>query len=74
MQSSIILTDGNEWTDESAPTGAFDVVVASVLYRKQEDPDRQKRMDDLIQGIAAGDWFVSMECLLRHFDYAVADE
>jgi hypothetical protein len=70
--ASSILSDGKEWTADTAPSDPFDIVVASVLYRKQEDPDRQKRMDDLIQGIAAGDWFVSMECLLVHFDYAVA--
>jgi hypothetical protein len=56
---------------EEMPAGPFDVVVASVLYRKQENADRQQRMNDLIQGIGDGNWFVSMECLLKQFDYAI---
>ena len=45
--------------------------MASVLYLKWDNPDFQKRIDDLIAGIARGQWFVSMECLLRNFDYAL---
>jgi hypothetical protein len=69
--SSNILADGKPVPADGPVPDSFDVVVGSVLYRKWEKPDLQKRMDDLISGIARGEWFVSMECLLRNFDYAV---
>ena len=49
----------------------FDIVVASVLWKEWDDPELQTRMDDIIDNISKGNWFVSMECLLKNFDYAV---
>jgi hypothetical protein len=72
--SQLAEFDGNPIDDGAGVPTAFDVVVASVLYRKWESPELQRRMDDLIKGIAAGEWYVSMECLLRNFDYALRAE
>lgn len=49
----------------------FDIVVGSVLYKTWSDPELQDRMNKLIAEIGEGKWCVSMECLFRHFDYAV---
>lgn len=71
--ASIVLDENGNILDDNAEQlpDMFDIVVASVLYKKWEDPALQERMDNLISGIARGEWFVSMECLFRNFDYAV---
>lgn len=51
----------------------FEIVVGSVLYRAWSDPDLQSRINNIIAGITNGEWFVSMECLFRNFDYAIID-
>jgi uncharacterized coiled-coil DUF342 family protein len=56
--------------DEDVPD-AFDIIVGSVLYRSWSDQELQDRMNKIIEGIAKGEWFVSMECLFRNFDYAM---
>lgn len=55
--------------DELPPK--FHLVTGAVLYKHWQTPELQKRMDDLLAGIAKGEWFVSMECLFRGFDYAL---
>lgn len=49
----------------------FEVVAGAVLYRAWSDEKLRQRMDDIIEGIKAGEWFVSMECLFKDFDYAL---
>lgn len=49
----------------------FEIIVGSVLYSAWSDKDRQERMSKIIAGIMNGDWFVSMECLIPDFDYAI---
>ncbi len=71
---SSLFVDGEPVEDNGTVPESFDIVVASVLYRKWESPDLQRRMDGLLAGIAKGEWFVSMECLLRNFDYALRSE
>lgn len=61
-----IIPDNTELTPE-----IYDIVVASVLYKKWDDPQLQERMDSIIEGTTKGEWFVSMECLFRNFDYAI---
>lgn len=50
---------------------SFDVVVGSVIYKRWENKERQTKINELLQGIASGDWFVSMECIFPNFDYAL---
>lgn len=71
--ASIVLDSDGNIVDDNAEQlpDMYDIIVASVLYKKWEDPALQERMDNLIKGISLGEWFVSMECLFRNFDYAV---
>lgn len=71
--ASIVLDSNGNIIDDNAEQlpEIYDIIVASVLYKKWEDPALQERMDNLIEGISRGEWFVSMECLFRNFDYAV---
>ena len=48
----------------------FDIITSAVLYNSWSDPERQERMEAIIEEIQQGKWFVSMECLFRGFDYA----
>lgn len=50
----------------------FDIVTSSVLYRAWPQDELQQRMDKICEEIPQGKWFVSMECLFRNFDYALA--
>lgn len=73
MTASIVLDHNGEVipdTIESTPD-SFDIAVASVLYTQWSSPELQERMDKIIAGIRNGEWYVSMECLFRGFDYAV---
>jgi hypothetical protein len=47
----------------------FDSVVGSVIYRRWESEEKQTRINKIIAEIR--DWFVSMECIFPHFDYAI---
>lgn len=73
MTASIVLDSKGEVIPDSVDTvpTTFDIAVASVLYAQWGDPELQERMDKIIAGIANDEWFVSMECLFRGFDYAV---
>jgi hypothetical protein len=51
----------------------YHIVVASVIYKQWQDPAYQKRAQDLIAQIEAGQKYVSMECIFHGFDYAVVD-
>jgi len=55
---------------EEAPE-QFEIVTGAVIYKSWSSLERRERMDDLIQEIEEGKWFVSMECLFNNFDYAV---
>jgi len=50
---------------------SFDLISGGVLYKVWDDEELQSRMDQLIAGIEAGEWFVSMECLFPTFDYGL---
>jgi hypothetical protein len=50
---------------------AFHIVTPAVLYKYWEKSKLQERMDQLLAGIAKGEWFVSMEALFTGFDYAL---
>jgi hypothetical protein len=49
----------------------FHILTGAVIYRALSDPDSQAKIEELISEIEAGQWYVSMECLFRGFDYAV---
>lgn len=49
----------------------FHIVNGSVLYVHSSDPERQKLMEQTVAEIKQGEWYVSMECLFRGFDYGV---
>lgn len=49
------------------------IICSAVIYKKWGDKEKQKEINRIIADIANGDWFVSMECLFKDFDYAVFD-
>jgi hypothetical protein len=63
----------SEKEDNSDLPDHYHIVVASVIYRQWQDPAYQKRAQDLIAEIEAGEKYVSMECIFHGFDYAVVD-
>lgn len=63
--------------DGDEPPEAFGIAVNSVLYTVwPEHPDRQKRMAKVVAALEnpkeGDEWFVSMECLFKSFDYLLA--
>jgi hypothetical protein len=49
----------------------FHVISGSVLYMALADDDRRSLMQQTVAEIERGEWYVSMECFLRGFDYGV---
>jgi hypothetical protein len=43
----------------------------AVLYKHWSKEDKQERMDNIIEELSENKWFVSVECLLPDFDYAL---
>lgn len=77
ITSNHVMDDyGNKVEDgidiESLPE-KFHIVTSGVLYRhlSSRDPDLAERMEEIIEGIKKGEWFVSMEALFSDFDYAL---
>lgn len=51
----------------------FHISTSAVLYKFWEDLKKQEMMNNIINEIAQGKWFVSMEALFSNFDYAIID-
>jgi len=77
MTESFILSQGGELlvpqTLSDLPEN-FDIGVGFVLYKIWEDEARAALVSKVISEIDSGNWFVSMECMFPHFDYAVIDK
>lgn len=73
MTNSAILDAEGNLIDNSRQISeipdTFDVVAHSVLYKCWSSKDLQTRMDKIIANLE--EWYVSMECLFGHFDYAI---
>lgn len=52
----------------------FHILTGAVIYRALSDEQAQADIEKIIEEIAVGDWYVSMECLFRGFDYAAIAE
>lgn len=48
----------------------FHILTGAVIYRVLSDEKAQEDIDRIIEEIADNQWYVSMECLFRGFDYA----
>ncbi len=51
----------------------FHITTSAVLYKFWEDQEKQQRMNQILEELAQGRWFVSMEALFTGFDYALID-
>lgn len=72
IASIVVDHEGNIIPDNAEQTPSlYDIIVASVLYKRWDNPALQERMDNIIESISKGELFVSMECLFRNFDYAL---
>lgn len=49
----------------------FHIMTGAVIYRALSDETAQENINKIIEEIEAGEWYVSMECLFRGFDYAL---
>lgn len=50
------------------------IICSAVIYKKWADKEKQKEINQVLAEIAKGEWFVSMECLFKDFDYAIASK
>tara|TARA_R110000824_G_scaffold211640_5_gene397561 strand:+ start:1554 stop:3020 length:1467 start_codon:yes stop_codon:yes gene_type:complete len=77
ITSNHVIDDYGSVVDDSVPIESlpnkFHIVTSGVLYRQlsSRDPELAERMEEIIQGIKNGEWFVSMEALFSDFDYAL---
>lgn len=51
----------------------FHILTSSVIYRSFADQEQAERIEKTIAEIERDEWFVSMECIFRGFDYTLAD-
>lgn len=53
----------------------YHILTSAVLYRalKPEAAELKKEIEQIIAEIPKGEWFVSMECMFRGFDYGMID-
>ena len=60
-------------TPEDTLPDKFHIVTGGVLYRQlsSRNIELSSRMEEIIEGIKKGEWFVSMEALFSDFDYAL---
>ncbi len=63
-------------TDFDTLPEKFHILTSAVLYKhlKSRDAKLSAESKELIESVARGDWFVSMEALFDDFDYAIADK
>lgn len=47
----------------------FHIITRSVIYKMLDDENKKKQIAEIIDEIAAGRWFVSMEAFFTNFDY-----
>ena len=72
MTASIVMDqEGNVVTEETALPEKIDIVTSAVIYKTWSDPQMRERVQELCDGIDAGEWSVSMECIFTDFDYAI---
>jgi len=57
---------------ESAPED-YNIVTSAVIYKEWENPEKKLQIQNIVNEIPKGGWFVSMEALFSNFDYAVTD-
>lgn len=70
ITASIVLDRQGNVIHAVEPPDEFDIAVSAALYKVWSDDILQARMTGIIEEIQRNEWFVSMECLFRHFDYA----
>ncbi len=67
----VIDKDGHAVAEDTDIPQDFHVVTSAVIYKWWRDKTKRDEIETLIAEVKEGDWFVSMECLLANFDYAV---
>lgn len=75
MTASMVMDqEGNLIADDTAVDSLpekIDIVTSAVIYKTWSDPQMRERVQELCEGIDAGEWSVSMECIFTDFDYAI---
>jgi chemotaxis protein histidine kinase CheA len=72
--SYVVTNDGQNVSSDGEAPEEFDIITQAVLYNSWTQAKNQQRMQQIIDEIPEGKWFVSMECLFAGFDYALIDE
>lgn len=75
MTDNFVLSEAGELIDCTASEipDKFDIGVGFVLYTALENEDRNKQVQEIVDGIDNDEWFVSMECKFPNFDYGLID-
>jgi predicted nucleic acid-binding Zn-ribbon protein len=67
----VIDETGEVVEDDDEMPRQFHIVTTAVLYTLWEDENLIKRTEDILANIKAGKLYVSMECTMEDFDYAI---
>lgn len=77
VNSRVVGLDGT-LISEASPVddlpAEFHVATGAVVYKQWQTAELQARVDELLEDVAQGKVFVSMECLFSGFDYALKDK
>ena len=72
MTASMVMDqEGNVIKEKDTLPEKIDIVTSAVIYKTWSDPQMRERVQELCDGIDAGEWSVSMECIFSDFDYAI---
>lgn len=73
VENIVVDNEFNVVTRDDVLPDKMHIVTASVIYKYWDDPEVQKTINQIIDELPSGKWFVSMECLFKNFDYALID-
>lgn len=56
-----------------SPPENYNIVTSAVIYKEWENSEKKLQIQNIVNEIPKGSWFVSMEALFSNFDYAITD-
>lgn len=77
ITAATVIDDKNNVVDDESTIDEvpdfFHILNSAFLYKIWKPTDIQEEINTIIAEIEKGDWYVSMECLFRGFDYGIID-
>ncbi len=80
ITGSVVVDDDYVVVDDTTPVNQlpskFHILTSAVVYKhiKSRDEKLPEETKELLESIARGEWYVSMEALFSDFDYAFVDK